>query len=74
MYRNSQKHESPLLNMYSDWQKHESSCLLSGGFSVGWPVAGMGMVTDPDQFGMIGTLDPNVLHTPKGFGFKAIRQ
>ena len=26
--------------------------LLSGGFSVGWPVAGMGMLTDPDHFGM----------------------
>ena len=46
--------------------------VLSGGFSVGWPVAGMGMVTDPDRFGMFGTLDPNVLHTPKGFGFEAI--
>ena len=30
---------------------------LSGGFSLGWPVAGMGSVTDPDQFGMFGTLD-----------------
>ena len=45
---------------------------LSGGFSVGWPVAGMGMVTDLDNFGMFLTLDPNVLHTPKGFGFEAI--
>ena len=45
---------------------------LSGGFSVGWPVAGMGMVMDPDHFGMFGALDPNVLHTPKGFGFEAI--
>ena len=42
---------------------------LSGGFSVGWPVAGIGMVTDPDHFDMFLTLDPNVLHTPKGFGF-----
>ena len=25
---------------------------LSGGFSLGWPVVGMGWVTDPDQFGM----------------------
>ena len=25
---------------------------LSGGFSLGWPVAGMGSVTDPDQFGI----------------------
>ena len=32
----------------------------------------MGPVTDPDQFGMFGTLDPNVLHAPKGFGFEAI--
>ena len=45
---------------------------LSGGFSVGWPVAGIGMVTDPDHFDMFLTLDPNVLHTPKDFGFEAI--
>ena len=45
---------------------------LSGSFSLGWPVAGMGPVTDPDQFGMFGTLDPNILHAPKGFGFEAI--
>ena len=45
---------------------------LSGGFSLGWPVAGMGSVTDLDQFGMFGTLDPNLLHTPKSFGFEAI--
>ena len=46
---------------------------LSGGFSLGWPVAGMGSMTDPDQFGMFETLDTNVLHTPKSFGFEAIR-
>ena len=45
---------------------------LSGGFSLGLPVAGMGFVTDPDQFGMFGNLDPNVLHAPKRFGFEAI--
>ena len=45
---------------------------LSGSFSLGWPVAGMGSVTDPDQFDMFGTLDPNVLQTPKSFGFEAI--
>ena len=46
---------------------------LSGGFSLGWPVAfHMGFVTHPDQFGMFGTLDPNVLHTPKSFGFKEL--
>ena len=39
--------------------------ILSGGFSLGWPVAGMGSVTDTDQFGIFGTLDPNLLHTPK---------
>ena len=38
---------------------------LSGGFSLGWPVAGRCSVTYPDQFGMFGTLDPNVLHTQK---------
>ena len=43
---------------------------LSGGFSLGWPVTGIGSVTDPGQFSMFGTLDPNVLHTPKIYGFE----
>ena len=54
--------------MYSDSQKHESSCLLSGGFSVGWAKAGMAPLRDPDQKGMVGTLYPSALHTPKGLG------
>ena len=32
----------------------------------------MGLVTDPDQFGIFGTLDPNVLHNPKSFEIEAI--
>ena len=41
---------------------------LSDGFSVGWAKAGMAILRDPDQKGMVGTLYPSTLHTPKGFG------
>ena len=41
---------------------------LSGSFSVGWAKAGIAIVRDPDDWGMVGTLDPSALHTPKGFG------
>ena len=39
-----------------------------GSFSVGWAKAGIAIVRDPDDWGMVGTLDPSALHTPKGFG------
>ena len=41
---------------------------LSDGFSVGWAKAGMATLRDPDQKGMVGTLYPSALHTPKSLG------
>ena len=53
--------------LWKRWIIHNGTLkILSGGFSIGWPVAGMGMVTDPDHFGMFLTLDSNVLHNPNG--------
>ena len=56
-------------NTNLDWV---NSFRISQSSSLGWPVAGMGSVTDPDQFGMFGTRVTNVLHTPKSFGFESI--
>ena len=41
---------------------------LSGSFSVGWAKAGIAIVRDPDDWGMVGTLEPSALYTSKGFG------
>ena len=41
---------------------------LSGSFSVGWAKAGIAIVRDPDDWGMVVSLDPSALHIPKGFG------
>ena len=41
---------------------------LSGGFSVGWAKAGIAILRDPDQEGMVWNLYPSALHTTKGFG------
>ena len=42
--------------------------LFSGGFSVGWAKAGIAILRDPDQKGMVWTLYPIAFHTLKGFG------
>ena len=39
--------ENSISCLYNDSQKHESSCLLSGSFSVGWAKAGIAIVRDP---------------------------
>ena len=44
------------------------SRLLSDSFSIGWAKAGMANLRDPDQKGIVGTLYPSALHTPKCFG------
>ena len=41
---------------------------LSGSFSVGWAKAGIAIVRNPDNWDIVGTLDPSALHIPKGFG------
>ena len=51
-----------------DLIEKEKKSNLSGSFSVGWAKAGIAIVRDPDDWGMVGTLDPSALHIPKGFG------
>ena len=47
--------------------------LLSGGLSVGWAKEGMGILRDPDQKGIIGTLYPSLLNTQKGFSLGPLK-
>ena len=44
------EHEGQFLTESADQRS------LSGGFYLGWPVAGMGSMADPEQFGMFKTL------------------
>ena len=46
----------------------EPKFFLSGGFSIGWAKAGMTILRDPDQEGIVWTLYLSALYTPKGFG------
>ena len=46
--------------------------ILSGSWSVGWAKAGIAIVRDPDDWGMVGTLDPSALDIPKGFGLEPL--
>ena len=53
-------------------QKHLWICVLSGHFSLGWTKSKIAIVRDHDGMGMAGTLDINVLWTPKGFGLRPL--
>ena len=47
---------------------YNTAARLSGHFAQRWPGAGIWLVRYPFSFGMVWTLDPNRLYSPKGFG------